>query len=229
MLFIVTGEFYTGCAVVAAHSVAKTNPDIPIAIFTDQTITDPVFLSVGRIENPHPRSKVDYLNSSPFEHTLYLDSDVRVVGNLEDLFRLLERFELAAAQVRYRFSLKRNRVWRHELPKSFPQLNCGVLLYRNTPGVVEFFTAWSNAFHKEGFTKDQVAFRELLWLSSIRFYVFGPEFNTRSLNYGILPTKQPQPVILHLQGFHARSRLRKLFERIRLLPTELRRWMGWGV
>lgn len=228
VLFIVTGEFYTGRAVAAAHSVAKSNPDIPIALFTDQTVTDPVFTIVGRIENPHPRSKVDYLNASPFEHTLYLDSDVRVVDGLDDLFRLLERFELAAAHVRYRFNKRRLRIWNLDLPRSFPQLNCGVLLYRNSPDVKKLFADWSSAFQTGNFKQDQFTFRELLWLSSVRFYVFGPEYNTRSLRYSLWRSKEPQPVILHLAGYHARSSLGRFVTSMKLLPTRLRIWMQRG-
>jgi hypothetical protein len=229
VLFIVTGEFYTQCAIKAAYSVAKSNPSLPIAIFSDQTVTDPVFASIGHIDNPHIRSKLDYLNHSPFEQTLYLDSDVRVVGGLEDLFRLLERFELAAAHVRYRFSNRRLRIWNLDLPRSFPQLNCGVLLYRNSPDVKKLFADWSGAFHANNFKQDQFVFRELLWLSPVRFYVFGPEYNTRSLTYGLLPSKIPQPVILHLKGFHSRKRIGRFVTRVKLFPTRLRAWMQRGV
>jgi len=226
VLFIVTGEFYTQCAIRAAYSVAKTNPTLPIAIFTDQTVADPVFTSVGQIDNPHFRSKVDYLNRSPFEQTLYLDSDVCVLDRLDDLFRLLERFELAAAHVRYRFSLKRQKTWNLELPKSFPQLNCGILLYRNAPDVTKLFNDWSKAFQSGNFKEDQIPFRELLWLSKVRFYVFGPEYNTRLLSYGVLPSKYPQPVILHLAAYHSQSRFWQFATKIRVLPTRFRRWMG---
>ncbi len=228
VLFIVTSAFYTQCAVRAAYSVAKTNPALPIAIFTDQTVTDPVFASVGKIDKPHFRSKVDYLNASPFEQTLYLDSDVRVVDRLDELFRLLEQFELAAAHVRYRFSRKRQKIWNLELPRSFPQLNCGVLLYRKTPNVAKLYDDWSRAFQAGSFSEDQIAFRELLWLSAVRFYVFGPEYNTRSLSFGVLPSKIPQPVILHLSGYHARSRLKQVLTEIKLIPTRFRSWMQGG-
>lgn len=227
-LFIVTGEFYTKCAIKAAHSVAQSNPTLAIGIFTDQTVTDPVFFSIGQIDNPHFRSKVDYLNRSPFEQTLYLDSDVRVVDRLDDLFRLLERFELAAAHVRYRFSPKRQKIWNIELPRSFPQLNCGILLYRRTSDVSKLFSDWSKAFQTGDFKEDQIPFRELLWLSNLRFYVFGPEYNTRLLSYGILPSKHPQPVILHLAGYHKRSPIWRLATEIAVLPTRFRRWMKRG-
>lgn len=111
VLVIVTGEFYTRCGLTVADSVVRFNSGLPITIFTDQTVVDPVFMSVGLIQNPPLRSKVDYRNKSPFEQILNLDSDIRVVDKLDALFRLLKRFELAAACVRYRFSLKNQKIW----------------------------------------------------------------------------------------------------------------------
>ena len=70
---------------------------------------------------PHIRAKVDYLPETPFAETLYLDTDTRVLGDLGDLFRLLERFELALAQRAHVPASPAPAVWRHAVPSSFPQ------------------------------------------------------------------------------------------------------------
>ena len=144
VLFITTGAHFTGAAAAAANSVRSHNPRIAIGIFTDQHTTDPVFSFVGRIETEGGRRKVDYIAQTPFEHTLYLDSDVQVTGPLDDVFQLLDRFELAAAQVRYRTHPNRNKMWREAIPAAFPQANCGVLLFAKTPKVLKLFSDWGH-------------------------------------------------------------------------------------
>ena len=132
VLFITTSAHFTGAAVAAARSVRRHNPDLEIGVFTDQDISDPVFSFIGRIETEGGRRKVDYISQTPYEHTLYLDSDVRVTGPLDDLFQLLDRFELAAAQVRYRTHPNRNKIWRESIPAAFSQANCGTHLALDT-------------------------------------------------------------------------------------------------
>lgn len=180
IVYIATGAAYSAATVEAAESARRHNPNLPLHFFTDQPIEAPVFDRVERIDNPHYRSKVEYLWRSPFERTLYLDSDTRVAGDLSEMFRLLDRFDLAVAHVRNRHYEKRLRNWKVEVPKSFPQHNCGVLLYRRTPAVTTFLKDWQQAYAEAGFKPDQITFRELLWRSSLNYYVLPPEYNMRS-------------------------------------------------
>jgi hypothetical protein len=64
------------------------------------TKTNPLFEFVGRIDGDGVRRKHEFLGKSPFAQTHYLDSDVRVLGDLGDLFCILNRFEIAGAYVR---------------------------------------------------------------------------------------------------------------------------------
>lgn len=222
VLFITTSAHFTAAAAAAAHSVRRHNPDIAIGIFTDQEITDPVFSFVGRIETEGGRRKVDYISQTPYEQTLYLDSDVRVTGSLNDLFQLLDRFDLAVAQVRYRTHPNRNKKWRELIPAAFPQANCGVLLFAKTPSMLKFFANWGHAMLEGGFRREQVPFRELLWLSDLRFTWLAPEYNSRSLSYAFWPTKEPLPLILHLKPLHSPKRWRRALQQVQLMPTRAR-------
>ena len=47
------------------------------------------------IKPQHIRSKVDFITSSPFKKTLYLDSDTVVVRDITDIFDSLDRFDVA--------------------------------------------------------------------------------------------------------------------------------------
>jgi hypothetical protein len=217
VLFVVTGAHYTAAAEQAARSVAQTNPWLRIGIFSDQEVTDPVFNFVGKIQGEDSRRKHEYVGRSPFSNTLYLDSDVRVVDDLSDLFRLLERYEIAGAHVRYRSISKRLRKNKLDLPQAFPQINCGVLLYRKCERVDTLFQSWTDIYREGGFTRDQIPFREALWQSEVKFYAFGPEYNMRNIPFW--PSKSPLPLILHIHAFHAKSWVRRFVNKLMLVPV----------
>ncbi|MFO1088397.1 MAG: hypothetical protein U1E46_02310 [Hyphomicrobiales bacterium] len=200
MIFIATGPAYSWSTVPAAESVRRHNPDLPIILYTDEKVRSPAFTAVEAIDNPHRRSKVDYLWRSPFARTLYLDSDTRVVADIGEMFDILEKFDLAVAHVRNRHFEKRLLNWKIDVPRSFPQHNCGVLLYRTTPKVVDFLKAWQIAYAEAGFSPDQITFRELLWASELRYYVLPPEYNMRDYHVCDRLFRRGPPVrIWHLE------------------------------
>ena len=188
VVYIATGGASIGAARASAESVRRTNPGVPIALFTDaEALAKPslraAFDAIAPVENPHRRSKVDYLSATPFERTLYLDADTRVYADLAGVFDLLERFDIALAHANARNRERTNAPWRAELPASFPQFNGGVIAYRASGAVLAFMREWRDAFHAAGFRKDQVTLRELLWLSDLRIATLPPEYNVRFLKY----------------------------------------------
>jgi hypothetical protein len=162
------------------------------------------------------------VGQSPFANTLYLDSDVRVVGDLHDLFRLLDQYEIAGAHVRYRSSPRRLGKHQLDIPQAFPQINCGVLLYKKCPAVDALFQSWADIYREGGFTRDQIPFREALWQSQVKFYAFASEYNTRAVP--VFPSKNPLPVILHINALHSPSRLKRLWVHLLLMPVRARLW-----
>ena len=203
VLYVATGAAHTEAARRSAASVRATNPGLGVALFTDQAVTGPEFDRVEPVASSHIRSKVDYLPETPFAETLYLDTDTRVLGDLGEMFRLLERFEMALAQRVHVPASPAKAVWRHAVPSSFPQLNGGVLLYRASPAALGFLGDWRTAYAEAGFGVDQITLRELVWASDIRFAVLPARFNTR--RYTWLDhwfANVPRPVILHTNRYH---------------------------
>jgi hypothetical protein len=207
VLFVATGPAHVAAARRAAESVRATNPWLRIAIHSDAETPGAVFDQHFRIADPHARSKVDALPRTPFERTLYLDSDVRVVDDLLDMFRLLETFELAIAHVIRWHKPSYQQSWQHDLPACFPQHNSGVMLYRKSPAMLALFEQWRTNFHAAGLKVDQITLRELLWTSPLRYFVLPPEYNTR--HYTIadrLFSRRPKPRILHLPEYNPKRR-----------------------
>jgi hypothetical protein len=210
ILYIATGEKYILAAIRSAESAAKYCPKLSTHLYADWQNYDfhfdrlPYpFSSVGRIENPHRRSKVDFLARSPYDYTLYLDSDTSVNMDIQEMFGLLDRFDIALNHEFRRNNINHTKVWRIELPNAYPQFNGGVLLYRKNPAVLRFLDAWSSSFKIAGFPQDQVTLRELLWLSDLRIATLPPEYNVRYLKYHFLWSRsEARTKIFHLQFYH---------------------------
>jgi len=209
VVYIATGAASVGAARASAASVRRTNPKLPVALFTNaESLEDPslrgAFDGIASVANPHRRSKVDCLSATPFERTLYLDADIRVYADLSEVFALLERFDIALAHAHSRNRERNTAPWRIELPGAFPQLNGGVIAYRASSSVLELLGGWRDAFHSAGFHKDQVTLRELLWLSDLRIATLPPEYNVRYLKYlWVWPKSEASLKILHHRAFRA--------------------------
>lgn len=200
VIFISTGEGYTEMAIAAASSIKLYAPKIKIHLFTDQKYDKlPENIDgISRIDNPHIRSKVDYIHQTPFDETLFLDSDTQVVSDLTELFDILERFDIALAHAPRRNYFKTLQLWNEKIPYAFPQLNSGVILFNNKKETIQLLKDWQIAYHENGFFKDQVTLRELLWKSNLRLSVLPPEFNIRFKKYIDVWTEwEATPKILH--------------------------------
>lgn len=208
VIYIAVGPDYTRQAVQSAESVRQWAPELAVHLFTDQPdVTSPAVNGITRIENPHNRSKVDYIHRTPFARTLYLDADTRVVADIRGMFDVLDRFELAIAHAHKRNHFPTNQPWRIPIPDAFPQMNGGVLLFRAEPRVLGLLQDWQRAYHESGFTKDQVTLRELLWLSDLRIAILPPEYNLRYEKYLEVWTEhEAKPHILHMRQFKGSDR-----------------------
>jgi hypothetical protein len=184
VIYIAFGKRYVDEAIFSARSV-KAATSLPVCLFTDSDIQEPCFDKVVTISPEHKRAKVDFLASSPFDRTLYLDSDTEVKSDITDVFDILDRFDIAAAHDHCRKSHR----WASKLPAydaipyAFPEYNGGVILYKKSPAVAEFLAEWQSCFHanKEKTNgQDQASFRITLWNTGIRLHTLPAEFNIRN-------------------------------------------------
>lgn len=196
VIYVATGAEYRDLAEQSARSLRVHEPDLAVDLFTDapDAVAGGLFDAVHLIAAPHPRSKLDCLSLSRFERTLFLDSDTLVVNPLGDLWDVLDRFPFALAH-----DVRRDTELIQEggqTPYAFPQMNSGVMLYRQTPEMLAFFEAWRAGFVPGG--RDQPSLKALLWESDLRFYVLPEEFNLRRVT--LLDAWEPgdaRPTIVH--------------------------------
>jgi uncharacterized coiled-coil protein SlyX len=195
IFYVATGPICRAEAAVSARSVKQVWPDIPIAIMTDGPAESALFDLVDIIPaEPDNIAKVRHVTRSPFESTLLLDTDTYCLAPLPELFDLLDHFDLAAAHEAGRFSTRWEAgtevfIQAPDIPKSFPELNSGVVAFRRQPNVLKVFERWL-ALAEEAraapvpHTQDQPAFRRAVYESDLRIAVLPPEYNFRLIISG---------------------------------------------
>lgn len=158
--------------------------DLPVTLFTDIEVDSPYVDTVVRIKPGHKRAKVDFISESPYERTLYLDSDTEIQRDISDVFQILDKFDVAAVHDHCRKNHRWSGIPEYEsIPYAFPEYNGGVMLYRNNQNVHDFFDLWRSHFYKNiALTngQDQASLRIALWEADLRLHTLPFEFNVRS-------------------------------------------------
>lgn len=189
-LYIAYGEAFTKEALMSIESLRRYT-DLPIAIYTDQkeiaeNKKEKLNITlIGEIVANHLRAKVDYMDQTPFLKTVFMDSDTVVIRNCDDMFELLERFDVAIVNDYARKRLKYSKVVPEygEIPYAFSEANSGVVAFNSSTRTQTFLKMWKEYFYKyyhqtNGW--DQVSFRISLWKSNVRIHHMPFEYNVRS-------------------------------------------------
>lgn len=191
VLYINNGEGFVNEARISAESLKEQNSEIDTAIITDQDEVPEVFDKHIKVDNPNPEviSKVRHLEKTPFEKTLFLDSDIYVDDGVSELFEVLEEFDLACAHASRRTDL------REEVPESFPLFNTGVIAFRKNDSTERFLQDWKEKYMEEaegnsrkietdeGLKKkpvpDQPSFRQTIYNTEVRIAPLTMRYNCR--------------------------------------------------
>jgi len=184
VFYIAFGDNFIKEMLYSAESVKRHNPNLHITAFVDRHL-DSEFIDHSEIINvSHLRPKVDYITKTPYQQTIFLDTDTIVDHNIEDMFDILENYEFAIC---HDLARKRDNVSRlipeySKIPYSFSEVNPGVMVFENTDNVVGFFNLWREYFYRyfSSWPYEQPTFRVALWESKLSFYILPPEYNIRS-------------------------------------------------
>jgi hypothetical protein len=172
VIFIVSGsDYYLKEAIHSAKSLKKYSPTISITLFSNIVLKElerQYFdFQYDLDSNIHPlKAKVKYLEKSPYEITLFLDSDTEIRKPIDELFEFMNHYDLGLA--------KDNLVdWTQSPPKFIDYIdpdffNTGLLLFKKTEPVKLFFAKWieildqqDESIMKPGYFCDQHYFNVL--------------------------------------------------------------------
>lgn len=193
-LYVAFGEKYLKELSTAVRSL-KDHTQFPIALVTDDEnyrnhpdfstviIHEPIF-SYG--------SKIYCLLKSPFQKTIFLDTDTFVCDSLDGIFDVLDRFDIAAVLCNTPFStdfISANNPDYKILYPDFIEYNTGLIGIHNGRNQ-EFLSLWRNKFEELCIKTDQVAFRDALLESEVRIATLPFEYNFLGLNsYSVANSK----------------------------------------
>lgn len=191
ILYIATGEKAFEEGQTSAKRLKQRGVEYPIVCMTDQTTEQSVFDHIIIINDPlyNNGDKNHNIHRSPFDKTLYLDTDVDVIDPkaLTDIFKMLEKFDVVGrVDTGRRFELYQppeRHIDSIDVPNSFPMINGGVFAFRKNEAVGKLFEKWTESFNsykdKIENPQDQPALRDALYHSSVQFAPLPPEYNFR--------------------------------------------------
>lgn len=147
VIYLVSGgRSYLGELMTSLRSLRQHEPTLPVTIFSKFRIPSPLPFcrSVHPRKDGHPlQLKVLTLNESPYEETLFLDTDTTILGPLGAVFEHLKNHDFAAAN-------SHEADWSVQPPRFVALVkpgdyNTGVLLYRKSAGMLAFLSEWESA------------------------------------------------------------------------------------
>ena len=131
----------------------------------------------------HVRSKVDYISFSPFEKTIYLDTDIIVVRKIDELFDLLENYDVIATldTARKRENISNLIDEYKKIPYAFGEVNGGLLGFTKF-AKINILNKWPNIFISIWIKlEDGINHHSECCFGNIKHhYILPPEFNVRS-------------------------------------------------
>ena len=173
----------------SVNTLKNMHPDLSITLFTDKPYNNKKIDNIELKDIHINRVKQKYLYDSPYENTLYLDSDTEIIGPIFDVFNLMDRFDIAATHDLIRKDKKKSKIYPDyaAISDGFPEYGGGVFLFRKSLEVENFFSVWRKNFKiwydLTGEVRDQPSFRVSLWqCKNLHVHTLPPEFNIRTKN-----------------------------------------------
>jgi lipopolysaccharide biosynthesis glycosyltransferase len=145
----------------------------------------------------------------PYENTLLLDTDTIVSDDIDELFSLTDKWDIAASTVaESKFEID------EKVPSVLPEFNTGVILFNRNDKTSEFIDKWKSIYKgylEKNIRMNQPAFREAVHQSSARVITIPTEYNCRA-NFGGYLTEKVK--IIHGSFDNPEQILRDLNESI---------------
>lgn len=140
-VYVATGDKYVAEAAQSAASLRVHHRD-PVVLFTDRPCGNSVFDHVVVIPNlPKAAEAKLVIRDTPFDRFIYLDSDTLVLGSFEEIFQLLEAFDVCvpAALGGYHYTIP-------EVSHAFREPSTSMIGFRRSAPVIDFFERWRVRF-----------------------------------------------------------------------------------
>lgn len=214
VVYVASGRKYVEEAARSRRTLLSSLNTYPVCLITDEEPPDGPWdhVIVTKKCTRTFQDKIE-MRQSPFERTIFLDTDTRVLASLDPVFDLLKRFDIVAHQTPFGLWYDLDGV-----PDAFPEFNTGVIAFRRSPVVDRFFESWHRYFSELGryrLSEDQVSFRKALYESDLRYAWLPPEYNIMPY----MPTRLGGKVVVA----HGRDKVEWMIREV----SESDEWRAW--
>lgn len=228
IFYVAAGQKYINEACKSARSIKNINPTLKISIACNQKLEEELFDRIIVVDetvtcrNEGLLFKSKYLyDLSPYQKTLFVDTDTFFIGDVESGFAILDYFDVS-------MTLSIADTYYPTLPSGKKILckpvNTGVIFFQKNETNDGLFREWFESYSaklaqnpklKES---DQTSCTEALMNSKSRFYPLPSEWNTR---FCFINTLKEPVKILHAYS----SNIERVGQLVNQEPNTLRVWV----
>ena len=208
IVYFVVGRHYLKHATNSLESLRRFHPNMQATLFCNDGAKPMPFNAVTRyksINNQYPHNelhldRIKCLCRAPYDVNLHLDADTYVDDSLDDMFRLMDRFDLVVHH-----GMARRGAYLEDVPLAFPTHNSGMILWRWTPETRALLEDWRVRQEQwiidrpkelvgHGAHACQPSWRRALYYSDVRFATVGENYLTQANHGGYM---RGRAIILH--------------------------------
>jgi hypothetical protein len=165
----------------------KEHMQLPVTLITTQAIENsaPFDAVIEAAFTATYRDKIK-MRLSPYDETIFLDTDIAVLGPLDELFHLLDRFDIA-----YQPSAPSDHYEISGVPMhAFYEPSAGILVWKRNKATSAFFDIWDAEYTKQesafgNGAWDQRSLRAALWNSDVRLLPLGSDWQVMSFEAAV--------------------------------------------
>ena len=190
VVYVAYGEQAREQVRLSAATMMRHNPGLPIRVIADAPVP-----RIGRAPSLRhiwfedcdigarwAKLHVDQL--SPFDLTLYIDADTRIMADIQEPFKYLERgWELCICPTLYQGEEAHGHVNQEERDKTFQEvgthiqvLQAGVFYFRKTESITQLFQAWRGEWTRWK-DQDQAALVRALVHNPVKLLTLDRQYN----------------------------------------------------
>jgi len=164
-LYVAVGIKYLKEAEISVRSL-KRFTKFPACLYTDiENYTNPLFDIIIKADviNGTYGNKINGILKSPFYKTLYLDGDTFICGHVDDLFDVLDLFDMSLMPDpllhSYLFLLQRPD-YKILYEKIVPEFQMAVILFKKSQIVLQLLEEWLETHARLNIVSDMASFRD---------------------------------------------------------------------
>lgn len=192
-IYIVTKNLqYVNLLSASVSRLKQLMPDLPVTVFSDLAVNGDFDVVRVRPSGVGFYDKARLMSESPYEQTIFIDTDIFAVEPFPELFTLLDRFDCALTHEEYLNTDWSNHYPRPDIPSSFPEFNTGIMVFRRSSEMRGLFAKWGELYQSflvsnpEREVNDQPFFRVAAYYGHAKIATLGREYNCKFRGQGYL-------------------------------------------